>query len=149
MQLMTLSIIHDDEKILLGLKKRGFGNGLWNSFGGKINDDETPEQANDRELEEELGIKVLNKEYRGVLLFEFEDGRLLKVILYRVTEWSGNPEESEEILPKWFAINDIPYTKMWADDADWLPPFLDGKNIEARFVYKDESTIIHKEINIF
>ncbi len=26
----------DDKQILLGLKKRGFGEGKWNGFGGKV-----------------------------------------------------------------------------------------------------------------
>jgi 8-oxo-dGTP diphosphatase / 2-hydroxy-dATP diphosphatase len=30
----------DNNKILLGLKKRGFGKGKWNGFGGKLEKDE-------------------------------------------------------------------------------------------------------------
>mgnify|MGYP001560708223 FL=1 len=33
---MTLCIIHQHSKILLGMKKRGFGAGRWNGFGGKL-----------------------------------------------------------------------------------------------------------------
>ena len=34
-----------NHRILLGLKKRGFGEGWWNGFGGKINHNETIEEA--------------------------------------------------------------------------------------------------------
>jgi 8-oxo-dGTP pyrophosphatase MutT (NUDIX family) len=36
---------HNDQKILLGLKKRGFGEGKWNGFGGKVHVNETIRQA--------------------------------------------------------------------------------------------------------
>lgn len=32
----TLIILLDKNKILLGFKKRGFGEGKWNGFGGKV-----------------------------------------------------------------------------------------------------------------
>ncbi len=41
----TLVLVIEGNKILLGLKKRGFGVGWWNGFGGKINHDETIEEA--------------------------------------------------------------------------------------------------------
>ena len=40
-KVLTLVYIRDDEKILLGLKKRGFGTGKWNGFGGKVQAGET------------------------------------------------------------------------------------------------------------
>jgi 8-oxo-dGTP diphosphatase/2-hydroxy-dATP diphosphatase len=44
-------------RILLGMKKRGFGMGKWNGFGGKVEPAETVEDAALRELEEEAGLK--------------------------------------------------------------------------------------------
>ena len=41
----TLVLVIEGNKILLGLKKRGFGVGWWNGFGGKINNEETIEEA--------------------------------------------------------------------------------------------------------
>ena len=40
-KVLTLVYIRDDENILLGLKKRGFGTGKWNGFGGKVQVGET------------------------------------------------------------------------------------------------------------
>ena len=42
--------------ILLGMKKRGFGTGKWNGFGGKVEAGESNEQAALRELKEESSI---------------------------------------------------------------------------------------------
>ena len=45
-------------EILLGMKKRGFGTGKWNGFGGKIENGESAEQGAIRELEEESSLVV-------------------------------------------------------------------------------------------
>jgi 8-oxo-dGTP pyrophosphatase MutT (NUDIX family) len=47
------------QRIILGLKNRGFGVGMYNSFGGKFDHpDETVEQCASRELQEETNILV-------------------------------------------------------------------------------------------
>ena len=40
-KVLTLVYIRDDEKVLLGMKKRGFGQGKWNGFGGKVQQNES------------------------------------------------------------------------------------------------------------
>lgn len=37
----TLVFVREAGKILLGMKKRGFGQGRWNGFGGKVEKGET------------------------------------------------------------------------------------------------------------
>jgi len=64
-------------KILLGMKHRGFGRGMYNSFGGKLESKESPEQCAQRELLEETNIQ-LDSEYVasckvGTLFFTFDD----------------------------------------------------------------------------
>ena len=66
-KLLTLVIIHQHPRILLGMKKRGFGAGRWNGFGGKVQEGETVEDAARREVFEEAGIHVDHLEKAGVL----------------------------------------------------------------------------------
>lgn len=47
------------DQILLGMKKRGFGMGKWNGFGGKVEPGETIEEGALREMAEESGVCVL------------------------------------------------------------------------------------------
>ena len=35
-KLLTLVFLREGGKVLLGMKKRGFGVGKWNGFGGKV-----------------------------------------------------------------------------------------------------------------
>ena len=44
-KLLTLVFVIEKSRILLGLKKRGFGVGRWNGFGGKVEKQETIEEA--------------------------------------------------------------------------------------------------------
>ena len=40
-KILTLAMVRKTNSILLGLKKKGFGEGKWNGFGGKVEKDET------------------------------------------------------------------------------------------------------------
>jgi len=44
-KVLTLAFIRSGGDILLGFKKRGFGTGRWNGFGGKVEYGETVEEA--------------------------------------------------------------------------------------------------------
>jgi ADP-ribose pyrophosphatase YjhB (NUDIX family) len=47
---LQLTIVERDGRLLLGLKKRGFGTGYYNGFGGKVEVGETIQQAAYREV---------------------------------------------------------------------------------------------------
>jgi 8-oxo-dGTP diphosphatase/2-hydroxy-dATP diphosphatase len=79
-------MIYQPPKVLLGKKKRGFGTGRWNGFGGKVEEGETIEESAKRETREEAGIDVSDLEKVGIIEFEFQD--------------SYNPEKTSVILKK-------------------------------------------------
>lgn len=133
---LTLIIIHKDGKVLLGMKKRSFGEGRWNGFGGKLMEGESLETAAHRELLEEAGVTVPHLEEVGMLDFAFEsDPMVLEVHVFRATDLIGEPVETEEMLPKWFAEGEIPFDQMWSDDQFWFPFFLAGKKFRGRFLF--------------
>lgn len=43
-KLLTLVFLREGSKVLLGMKKRGFGVGKWNGFGGKVREQKTESQ---------------------------------------------------------------------------------------------------------
>lgn len=135
--LLTLCIPIKDNKVLLGMKKRGFGAGRWNGFGGKMEVGETIEQATLRELAEEVGITDGKLSKAGVLDFSFEDGEkeVLEVHVFKLMDFKEEPIETEEMRPKWFSFDEIPFSQMWSDDEFWFPLFLNNKLFEGEFLF--------------
>lgn len=143
----TLCLVKEKDRLLLGFKKRGFGAGRWNGFGGKPRLGETLEEAAARELAEEAGLKAKQLDKRGVLNFEFGDsGDLLEVHLYVALSWFGQPRESEEMKPRWFAFSEIPFAKMWPDDRYWLPLFIADKYFEGDFYFLNSDNLVSHHI---
>lgn len=142
-KILTLCIIHQHSKILLGMKKRGHGEGKWNGFGGKVEEGETIEEGAIREMKEESGVEIKKMNKLGILEFEYQDGSgNMEVHIFYVKEFKGSPIESEEMRPKWFDINEIPYNQMWSDDKYWLPIFLDKKKFKGKFFFNKSNKII-------
>ncbi len=58
MRIVTLAFLFREDKILLSMKKRGFGSGKWNGYGGKLLEGEALLDGLIREIEEESGLSV-------------------------------------------------------------------------------------------
>ncbi|CCM01228.1 uncharacterized protein FIBRA_03276 [Fibroporia radiculosa] len=132
-------------QILLGYKKRGFGRGLWNGFGGKVDSGETFLQAACRELEEEAGITA-PLEHRGTIFFKNADTKeAAHIEVFYADEYSGSIMETDEMRPQWFSIDadaepsnttsdlqPIPFGQMWEEDPMWFPLMLSKRPFAGR-----------------
>ena len=144
---MNLGLIEEDGKLLLGMKKRRFGAGLWNGFGGKVHPGENIEEALKREFEEECGVYILKMEKRGVIEFEeTSKPNTMEVHFYKITQYLGQPKESEEMSPKWFSINELPYENMHPDDRIWMPMFLKGVKFRGKITSNAEKKIEKSDV---
>lgn len=147
---LTLCLPVKDGKILLGMKKRGFGAGRWNGFGGKVEEGETIEEAAKRETKEESVIEIKGMEKVGIHEFRFavKPQDVLEVHVFRVNSFVGEPTETEEMKPEWFLFDEIPYTEMWPDDIYWLPLFLERKKFRTEFLFGENDSVLKKNIQI-
>lgn len=70
-KLLSLVFVFDGSRVLLGLKRRGFGVGKFNGFGGKMEVGERMRECAARELHEESGLEVDARllRRRGLLTF--------------------------------------------------------------------------------
>ncbi|MEK9186372.1 MAG: 8-oxo-dGTP diphosphatase [Patescibacteria group bacterium] len=142
-KVLTLCVIHQHPNVLLGMKKRGFGAGKWNGFGGKVEKGEEIEKAATREVFEESGVSVGQLEKFGLIDFEFQGNpEILEVHIFKAEKFSGNPEETEEMKPQWFNINEIPFDSMWPDDRYWFPLFLSGRKFKGKFLFGKTDNIL-------
>ncbi len=143
-KLHTLAFLVKDNEICLAMKKRGFGEGNWNGYGGKVEEGEGLEQAAVREIGEESGVTVNPGDLEEVarVEFKFEDGKHLLVHTYLAREWSGEPTETEEMTPRWYTFDAIPYDLMWSDDVHWLPRVLAGEKLTGTVHFATDGTSI-------
>ena len=146
-KIFTLCVIYQHPRVLLGMKKRGFGAGKWNGFGGKVLPQETIIEGAVREIKEESNIDAAKLKEAGVIEFEFKgNSELLEVHIFGVEQFKGKPTESEEMKPRWFYIDEIPFEDMWPDDKYWFPLFLRGKKFKGKFLFGKSDLILEKEL---
>ncbi|XP_032896692.1 7,8-dihydro-8-oxoguanine triphosphatase isoform X3 [Amblyraja radiata] len=142
-KLLTLVMVIKQHQILLGMKKRGFGAGRWNGFGGKVQPGETIEEGAKRELFEESSLTVHSLEKIGRILFEFVgETELMDVHIFRTESYQGEPEESEEMRPQWFDLDKLPFNEMWPDDSLWFPLMIQKKMFRGYFKFEGHNNIL-------
>ena len=148
-KVLTLAIWIKDGQMLLGMKKRGFGEGNWNGFGGKVEEGETIEAATKREMQEECGVTIQAMEKVAINTFRFAyDDRVLEVHMYRVTAASGEPTETDEMAPRWFPLSEIPLDAMWDDDRYWMDHFLSGQKFIGEFYFEAPTRVTDYRIKL-
>lgn len=147
-KIKQLTLVHvfdrENKKILLGLKKTGFGKGFYNGFGGKVEINETPFECAKRECKEEANIDVLNLKKYGLLYFSFTNhNELWEVHYYCTTKFNGKIKETNEMKPIWFEYKNIPYKNMWEDDIHWMKYPLNDKYFVGISYFNEKNKILN------
>lgn len=137
----TLMFVVRDDRVLLIVKKRGLGAGKINGPGGKIDPGETPLACAIRETEEELEITPLNPRKLGELWFAMGDVPDILCHVYRADDFTGTPTETEEAVPLWVGLDEVPYDRMWADDRLWLPLMLEETPFLGKFCFAGDDLL--------
>ena len=142
----NLVFIVQERNVLLIHKKTGLGAGKINGPGGKLEPGETAYEAAVREVQEELLVTPLSLEKMGDLHFDFVDGLKLYCTVFRSEGFEGVPTETREAKPEWFAFDEVPYDRMWADDQYWLPEMLRGRRFRAWFRFDNEEMLSRRVV---
>lgn len=152
LQMVTGYLVdYELRQIFLGVKQRGIGAGWYSGVGGKV--DATDLSLADslaREVSEEIGVVVHKAHHCGQFRVNFtrsfNEGDLIQgstvVNEYFITDWEGNPQDSDEIQGRWFNWDDIPYDEAWPDLKYWLPQALAGEFLTGAILYDEHNEII-------
>jgi len=144
----TVVFLVKDDKVLLGYKKKGFGKGYYIGIGGKVEDEETIENAAIREIKEEINVAVSVENLQKVAILKFyfphiaDESWNQEVHAYLVNSWDGEPTSTEEIEPKWFDKNELPLDKMWDDAHYWIPNILKDEKIYEEYLFNEDLKVI-------
>ena len=126
-------------EVLLGEKLTGIGIGKLVGPGGKLEVGESAAEAAVREVAEEVGLTVevgaVSPIARLEYTFPHRPSWSQSSTAFLATRWSGEPQSSRELAPRWFALDALPLDRMWDDARLWLPRALAGDFVRARCSY--------------
>ena len=109
---VVAAIILDNDKILATQRAEGQFKGGWEFPGGKIEKDESCEEALIREIKEELNVDIIVKEYLCDIEYDYPNFKLkMKCFISSINK--GEIELNEHQASKWLAINEL-------DSVNWL-----------------------------
>lgn len=144
----TLCYIEKDGKYLMlhrTKKQNDINSGKWLGVGGKLEKTETPEQCLLREIREETGLKAKSYDFRGIVIFNYNNDEPLYMYLYTCDSFEGKLEECDEGDLKWIDKKDIFSLNLWEGDKIFL------KLIKEKYPffyltlnYKNDNLLSHK-----
>ena len=117
----TLCYLEKDNKYLMlhRIKKQNdINHGKWIGVGGKL-------------VKEETGLTLLDYEYRGIVIFNFNDDEPLFMHLYTSKNFTGELQECSEGDLKWIDKDKIFNLNLWEGDKI----FLDLLKQDTKFFY--------------
>lgn len=133
-------------QVLLGFKKSGFGAGRWVGLGGHIEDGEEPADAAAREVAEESGLNVPASALKHVaclhFIFPSRPSWDQTADVFMTADFAGEPAESDEVAPRWFPSDALPFDGMWDDARYWMPLVLAGHRVTADITFAEDCATV-------
>ncbi|THV27133.1 NUDIX domain-containing protein [Glycomyces paridis] len=151
--LLTRTAADGRREVLLGRKKRGFGVGKVVGPGGHVESGESAAEAAARETTEETGLAVAVGDLRAAanVTFRFpaKPAWDMRVAVFTGERFAGEARETEELAPRWYPVDALPIDEMWSDNRLWLPQVLEGRRLDAAFVFaEDGETVAESHVAI-
>ncbi|MEN3026098.1 MAG: tRNA adenosine(34) deaminase TadA [Chlorobiota bacterium] len=111
----------------------------WEFPGGKVEPNESPEEALRRELREELGIAAQVGANLWLTEFEYPDGKRFRLHFYAVERWTGVPQPRTGISQvAWAPLSDLERYNVLEGDREFclvLPWLLDPTSVETDVLF--------------
>jgi len=113
-------IVERGGRVLLQRRAIGPRYGTWTFPGGYMEVDESAEEAGQREVEEEVGLRVKPGPLVGVYSRPAPDGPGILVVVFRSSRPTGRLCLGREVLEtRWFHPDDIPWADLSFQTTHW------------------------------
>lgn len=117
---MVAALIWDNDRFLICQRPANKARGLlWEFVGGKVEKDETKEQALIRECQEELAIKVNPRDIFAEVTHEYDD-ITVQLTLFNCNILFGQPQLLEHNDMRWITTKEIPNYEFCPADVEIL-----------------------------
>lgn len=117
---VVAALIWDDDKFLICQRPANKARPLlWEFVGGKVEPDETPEQALVRECKEELAITLAVRDVFVDVVHSYPD-ITVHLTLYNAEITEGTPQLLEHNDIRWISVDDIPNFEFCPADEEIL-----------------------------
>ena len=115
-------LIIQEDKLLIAQRKKNTDHPLkWEFPGGKINENESPEDALKRELKEELNIKINSFEFLIDYFYEYEISlKKIHLFFYIINSFQGLMQKNVHQNLKWIEIKDISHYDFLDGDRELI-----------------------------
>ena len=121
-------ISRGDEYLMLHRvkKENDLNHDKWIGFGGKLEENESPEEGILREVREETGLILTDLRYRGIVTFvsDLYEGEYMH--LFTAQRFEGEPGECDEGEVAWIRKADFAALPQWEGDRIFLKLLEDG-----------------------
>ncbi|HHF7347076.1 TPA: 8-oxo-dGTP diphosphatase MutT [Legionella feeleii] len=106
---VAVAIIFDQEQRVLITRRpvHAAHGGMWEFPGGKLEANELPEQALIREINEEVGIDILDYRFLTEVTHSY-DAQVVHLLVFIITCYEGKPSCRESQLAlRWVSVDDL------------------------------------------
>jgi len=144
---VAVGIIVKNNKVFAARRKPGLHlAGFWEFPGGKIEQNESPEQCLERELREEFGIETQVTHYIGENIHSYND-KTVRLIAYQVEYLSGDFQLRDHDQMQWVAIPELD-SLVWAEADIPLISQFKSKVSLTRFYQKQASSYAQETTSV-
>lgn len=145
MKLTTLCYIEKDNQYLMlhrTKKEKDQSHDKWLGIGGKIEQDESPEDCMKREILEETGFTVTSYTFAGVITFVSDVWETEYMFLYVVDGFTGEMITCDEGDLQWIPKQDVMKLNLWEGDRIFINRLLKEEyGFSIRYVYKGDELV--------
>lgn len=146
MILSTLCYIEKDNHwLMLHRTKKSVdpNGGKWIGVGGKLEENESPDECILREVLEETGLKLQQVQLKGILTFILPKWENELTFLYVAKEFTGTLTNCSEGELKWVAKDEVLDLNLWEGDKHFLPKLLNNEEFfTMKLIYDHNDNLI-------